>query len=243
MYIAIPLHHMNTQAQVYLIPCPLAPDALHTIPTYVLNAIKQCTVYYVENERTTRRYFKQLYKDMVIDDYSWHTIHKAEHAVLAQFKKDVLQGLSIGLVSEAGCPAIADPGSVLVQAAQELQATIHPLVGPSSILLALMGSGFTGQAFTFNGYLPIDAAERNTAIKALETKATQQLVTQLFIETPYRNNALLQSLLKSCAPTTKLCIAANLTAPNASIITKTIANWKLENLDYHKQPVIFILGK
>ncbi len=145
---------------------------------------------------------------MVIDDYEWFTIHKAEETVRASFAKKIKEGKNIGIISEAGCPGIADPGQWLVQTAHEMGVTVKPLVGPSSIVLALMASGMNGQQFQFVGYLPIDAAQRTRKIKELETESQVKNCTQIFIETPYRNDALLQALVTNCKPSTRLCIAA-----------------------------------
>jgi 16S rRNA (cytidine1402-2'-O)-methyltransferase len=179
---------------------------------------------------------------MVIDDYKWVTIHKAEKTLKFEFIKDLLQNSPIGIVSEAGCPGIADPGQVLVSWAQEKKAVIRPLAGPSSVLLSLMASGFNGQQFCFNGYLPIDNLERTQMIKELENRVQQKNITQIFIETPYRNNQLLSSILKSCTDTTLLCIAVQLTGIEESVQTKTVSDWKKELPDLHKKPCIFLLG-
>lgn len=219
----------------------LSDDGLSAIPAYVTDAVKQCTVFFVENERTARRFFKLLWKEMVIDDYEWHAIHKAEEEVLAVFKQRIKEGKTIGIVSEAGCPGIADPGQLLIEAAQQLNAAVKPLVGPSSILLALMGSGMNGQQFQFVGYLPIDNQERFKALKELEAESKKKNCTQIFIETPYRNNQLIETILKTCQPSTRLSIAAELTSANEYIKTKTIAEWKKEKTDFHKKPVIFCL--
>jgi 16S rRNA (cytidine1402-2'-O)-methyltransferase len=226
---------------VYLIPTILSEDGLSAIPDYVTDAIKRCTVFFVENERTARRFFKLLWKEMVIDDYEWHAIHKAEEEVLAVFKQRIKEGKTIGIISEAGCPGIADPGQILIEAAQQLNATIKPLVGPSSILLALMGSGMNGQQFQFVGYLPIDNQEKFRTLKELEAESKKKNCTQIFIETPYRNNQLIETILKTCQPSTRLCIAAELTSPKEYIKTKTIAEWRKEKTDFHKKPVIFCL--
>ncbi len=177
----------------------------------------------------------------MIDDYEWFTIHKAENEVLSAFRQKIKEGKNIGIISEAGCPGIADPGQILIAAAQEMNATIKPLVGPSSILLALMASGMNGQQFEFVGYLPIDNLERNKAITALETSSQKKNSTQIFIETPYRNNQLIETLLKTCKPSTRLCIAAELTGAGEFIKTRTVADWKKEKTDFHKKPVIFLL--
>ena len=229
------------QSLVYLIPSVLEESATETIPNYIIDAVKNCQVIFAENERTARRFLKSICKEIVIDDYEWFAIHKAENEVLNDFRQKIKDGKNIGIISEAGCPGIADPGQILIAAAQEMNATIKPLVGPSSILLALMASGMNGQQFEFIGYLPIDSLERNKAITALETSSQKKNSTQIFIETPYRNNQLIETLLKTCKPSTKLCIAAELTGPNEFIKTKTIAEWKKEKTDFHKKPVIFLL--
>ncbi len=229
------------QSLVYLIPCVLEESVTETIPNYIIDAVKNCQVIFAENERTARRFFKSICKEIVIDDYEWFTIHKAENEVLNSFRQKIKEGKHIGIISEAGCPGIADPGQILIAAAQEMGATVKPLVGPSSILLALMASGMNGQQFEFVGYLPIDNLERNKAITALETSSQKKNSTQIFIETPYRNNQLLETLLKTCKPSTKLCIAAELTGPNEFVKTKSIADWRKEKTDFHKKPVIFLL--
>jgi 16S rRNA (cytidine1402-2'-O)-methyltransferase len=226
---------------VYLIPTYLHEDALHVLPAYLVDAIKACQVFFVENEKTTRRFFKKVWKEMMIDDYAWHTIHKAEEEVKATFTKALQEGKQIGIVSEAGCPGIADPGQILIEAAQQLGAIIKPLVGPSSILLALMASGMNGQCFQFHGYLPIDAAERKRKIKDLEMDSRKRQCTQIFIETPYRNNALIKDVLEACSNETRFCIATNITAPTESIITKKVSAWKQHVPEIHKQLAIFLL--
>ncbi len=226
---------------IYLIPSVLEESVTETIPHYIIGAIKNSQVIFAENERTTRRFLKSICKEIVIDDYEWFTIHKAETDLINTFKQKIKDGKNIAIISEAGCPGIADPGQILIAAAQEMNATIKPLVGPSSILLALMASGMNGQQFEFVGYLPIDSLERNKAITALEISSQKKNSTQIFIETPYRNNQLLETLLKICKPNTKLCIAAELTSANEFIKTKTIAEWKKEKTDFHKKPVIFLL--
>lgn len=229
------------QSLVYLIPSVLEESATETIPHYIIAAIKNCQVIFAENERTARRFLKSICKEIVIDDYEWFVIHKAEYEVIKAFRQKIKDGKNIGIISEAGCPGIADPGQLLISAAQEMNANIKPLVGPSSILLALMGSGMNGQQFEFVGYLPIDNLERNKAITALEISSQKKNSTQIFIETPYRNNQLIEALLKTCKPSTRLCIAAELTGSNEFIKTKTIADWRKEKADFHKKQVIFLL--
>jgi 16S rRNA (cytidine1402-2'-O)-methyltransferase len=226
---------------VYLIPCFLDELAVNVIPAYVLDAIKECNVFFVENERSARRYLKSIWREIVIDDYEWVAINKAEETVGGAFKEKLKEGKTIGILSEAGCPGVADPGQLLVSIAQEHGAIVKPLVGPSSIILALMASGMNGQRFQFVGYLPIENAERIKIIKGLENESQKKDCTQLFIETPYRNNQLLDILLKCCRPATALCIAANITSINESIKTKTVESWKKNIPDLHKQPVIFLL--
>lgn len=226
---------------VFLIPCVLAEDAIESIPAYVLDAVKQCTVIFAENERTARRFLKSMDRSVVIDDYEWFAIHKAEEEQLQQFRQKIKEGKNIAIISEAGCPGIADPGQLLIAAAQEMRVAVKPLVGPSSILLALMASGMNGQQFEFTGYLPIDNNERIKKIKELESASQKNNSTKIFIETPYRNNQLFESIIKNCANNTKLCIGVNITAANETILTRSVAEWKNKKPEFHKQPAIFLL--
>ena len=228
-------------SKIYLVPSVLDEMAVHTIPHYIIDAVKDCQVIFAENERTARRFLKSICKDIVIDDYEWFTIHKAEEEQKKSFIQKIAEGKNIAIISEAGCPGIADPGQILIEVAQQLNVMVKPLVGPSSILLALMASGMNGQQFEFVGYLPIDITERIKAIKELEATSQKKHSTQIFIETPYRNNQLIETLLKTCRPTTKLCIAAELTGSNEFIKTKTVDDWKKEITDLHKKPAIFLL--
>ena len=226
---------------IYLIPCVLDETALQTIPPYIIDAVKDCTVIFAENERTARRFLKSICKEIIIDNYEWFTIHKAEEEQKNSFRQKINEQKNIAIISEAGCPGIADPGQILIEVAQQMNVTVKPLVGPSSILLALMASGMNGQQFEFNGYLPIDVSDRIKAIKEMENISQKKRSTQIFIETPFRNNQIIETLLKNCKPTTKLCIAAELTGPNEYVKTKTIENWQKEKTDFHKKPVIFLL--
>lgn len=228
-------------ATVYLIPTVLSENGTHCLPGYLLRAVQECSVFFVENERTARRYLKLLWKEMVIDEKEWYNIKEPTDEVRNQFRKKIREEKTIGIISEAGCPGVADPGQEMVAIAQEMQAIVKPLVGPNSILLALMASGMNGQQFSFLGYLPIDVAERVKAIRQLESESRQKQATQIFIETPYRNNQLLETLLKTCQPQTLLCIAVDLTAPAEMIKTRTIAQWKAEVPTLHKRPAIFLL--
>jgi 16S rRNA (cytidine1402-2'-O)-methyltransferase len=232
---------MTAKAKVYLIPTFLDEESIHVLPAYITEAVKECEVFFVENERTARRYLKKLWKEMVIDQYEWFSIHKAEEEVRLAFQEKLKEGRTIGILSEAGCPGIADPGQILVAAAQQANVSPIPLVGPSSILLALMASGLNGQEFYFTGYLPVDQQQRTKRIRELEQDSQRKNCTQIFIETPYRNNQLLESLLKTCLAYTKLCIAADITGRGESIRTKTIAEWKKQIPDLNKRPVIFLM--
>jgi 16S rRNA (cytidine1402-2'-O)-methyltransferase len=211
------------------------------LPIYILDAVKSCQVFFTENERSARRYLKQLWKEMVIDNYEWYTIHKAEDELRDTFKKLLQRGMTIGIISEAGCPGVADPGQLLVAVAHSMGAVVKPLVGPSSILLALMASGMNGQQFKFNGYLPVDSAERMKALKELEADSLRTKTTHIFIETPYRNNQILETILKTCIPATRLCLAVDITGNQETILTKTIADWKKSIPDINKRPAIFLL--
>lgn len=227
-------------ATVYLIPSMLHEEGMQSIPSYITAIVKQCQVFFVENERTARRYLKILAKELIIDDYEWFKMETNEEASDA-FRKKIREGKAIGIISEAGCPGIADPGQQLIAIAHEMNVEVKPLVGPNSILLALMASGLNGQQFRFAGYLPIRDNERNKAIKDLETDSVKRNSTQIFIETPYRNNQMMEALCKNCNPSTKLCVAVDLTGQNEWIKTKTIAEWQKNRPDIHKRPAIFLL--
>jgi 16S rRNA (cytidine1402-2'-O)-methyltransferase len=225
---------------VYLIPSLLHEEGLASLPPYLTEAIKDCSTFFVENERTTRRFFKLLWKEMVIDDHEWFLMDGSE-AMKKKFKEQLSSGKNIGIVSEAGCPGIADPGQQLIQIAQEQNILIKPMVGPNSILLALMASGMNGQQFQFLGYLPVDAQQRAKAIKDLENESARRNATQIFIETPYRNNQMFESLLKTCNGSTRICLAVDLTAKNEWIKTRTVNEWRKEKVDFHKRPAIFLV--
>ena len=178
---------------------------------------------------------------MVIDDYKWFAIHKAEAEVKNQFAQFLKDGVNIGIISEAGCPGVADPGQILVGVAHANNAEVVPLVGPNSILLALMASGLNGQQFQFVGYLPIDNAQRMKALKNLEGESLKKNCTQIFIETPYRNNQLFETIVKICNPGTMLCVAVELTSENEWVKTKPVSEWKQSPPDLHKKPTVFLL--
>ncbi len=226
---------------IYLVPSVLDEAAVETIPSYIIDAVKKCSVIFAENERTARRFLKSICKEIVIDNYEWFTIHKAEEELISTFKQKIKEEKNIAIISEAGCPGVADPGQILIAAAQQMNAIIKPLVGPSSILLALMASGMNGQQFEFVGYLPIDNNEKIKRIKELEASSEKNNSTKIFIETPYRNNQLIETILKTCKPSTRFCIASELTSANEYIKTKKVAEWQKEKTDFHKKPVIFLL--
>ncbi len=230
------------KSMVYLIPSVLDEQATHTIPLYVIDVIKNCQIIFAENERTARRFLKSICKEIVIDAYEWFAIHKSEDEQINTFKEKILAGKNIAIISEAGCPGVADPGQILIAVAQSMNAIVKPLVGPSSILLALMASGMNGQSFEFVGYLPIDNNEKIKKIKELEQSSKKNNSTKIFIETPYRNNQLIEIIIKTCLPATKLCIAAELTSTNEYVQTKMVQDWKKEKIDFHKKPVIFLLN-
>jgi len=228
---------------LYLIPVPLAENtAAKSFTPYLVDTVNSIKEYIVENEKTARKFLKEAglktpQSELVIHDYGKH--NRADGN--SDFFKGLQAGNDVGLMSEAGCPGIADPGADIVDKAHRMGIKVVPLVGPSSILLALMGSGFNGQSFAFHGYLPIDKADRSRRIKELENLAVKHKQTQLFIETPFRNNPMLEEILKTCHPATKLCIAADLTAETELLQTKTIEQWRKKVPDLHKRPTIFLL--
>ncbi len=229
---------------VYLIPSLLHEDTPQVLPAEVLTAVKDCQVFFVENERSARRFLKQIWKEIVIDSYEWYLADKSTietPGLMQAFRQSVQSARNIGIISEAGVPGVADPGQPLIALAHKLGATVKPIVGPSSILLALMASGMNGQQFRFLGYLPIDSQQRIRAIREMEIESQKRDCTQIFMETPYRNNQLLETLIKSCQPATRLCIAAEITGPAEFIHTKTIEAWKKSLPDLHKKPVMFVL--
>jgi len=228
---------------LYLIPVPLADDAAaKSFTPYLVDTINGIKEYIVENEKTARRFLKEAglktpQSELLIHDYGKH--NRADGT--AEFFKGLQAGNDVGLMSEAGCPGVADPGAELVEKAHRMGIRVVPLVGPSSILMALMASGFSGQSFTFHGYLPIDKAARSKKIKELEMLSEKNDQTQLFIETPFRNNPMLEEILKTAHPKTRLCIACDITAATEFIQTKTIADWQKRVPELHKRPAIFLI--
>jgi len=225
---------------VYLIPSLLDEEDISGISPNIVEVVKKCQVFFVENERSARRFLKKAWKEIVIDDYEWFKVSDTLQ-VSDTFKQKIKEQKNIGIISDAGCPGIADPGQQLVALAHEMNVVVKPLVGPSSILLALMGSGMNGQNFEFVGYLPVKDPERIKSIKELESVSQKKKSTQIFIETPYRNNQLIEALLKNCRQSPRLCIAVDLTGGNEWIRTKTIGEWKKQIPDIHKCPAIYCL--
>ncbi len=231
------------ETALYLIPVTLGDTPVETVlPSYNKDIILSIQHFIVEDVRSARRFLKKVDKDVDIDALTFYTLNKhTSPEDISGYLKPLISGSSMGIISEAGCPAIADPGADVVAIAQRKELKVVPLVGPSSILLAIMGSGFNGQSFAFHGYLPIESGERVRKLKALEQRVYSENQTQLFIETPYRNNKMVEDILQNCRPQTKLCIAANLTCENEFIKTKTVKEWHKKTPDLSKLPCIFLL--
>jgi len=231
-------------ANLFLVPNVLSEgDWQNVLPAGVFTILTETRYFIVENVRTARRFLKQVNKEIDIDQLTFFELNKyTQPADLPEFLKPLENGYDIAVISEAGCPGVADPGADIVKIAHQKNITVVPVVGPSSILLALMASGLNGQNFTFHGYLPVKPHERTRAIASLEKQAKNSRQTQIFIETPYRNNQMLDDLLKSCSPSTLLCVAADITGENEFIATKTVQQWKKNIPDLHKIPTIFLIG-
>lgn len=233
------------QASLILIPVPLGDTSIEQVlPTYNREQIISIKYFIVENIRSARRFLKKTDPSINIDDLTFYELNK--HTNLEQIEsylQPVSKGSSVGVISEAGCPAIADPGADIVAIAQRKNIKVVPLVGPSSILMSLMASGFNGQSFAFHGYLPIEGGERIKKIKQLEQRIYNEHQTQIFIETPYRNLKLVEDLIKNCTPSTKLCIAMNITCEDEYIKTLSIKEWAKRLPDMNKKPCIFLLYK
>lgn len=231
---------------LYLIPVTLGDTPVQQVlPEYNKEVITNIKHFIVEEVRTARRFLKQVDKSINIDELTFYPMGKhADNSLFSKYLEPLRKGEAIGVISEAGCPAVADPGSDVVAVAQREGLRVIPLVGPSSIILAVMGSGFNGQSFAFHGYLPIDPGARTKKIKQLESLTVSESQTQLFIETPYRNAKMISELLRTCKPQTKLCIAAGLTTADEYLHTRTIAEWKrTKTPDLAKIPAIFVLYK
>ena len=236
---------MTPLGKLYLIPATMGDcDPMDVLPQTIKRCIDLIDDYIVENEKTARKCIKSTNPEKLQATLRLSSLNK--HTESSEYNKMIqpcLQGKNIGLMSEAGCPAIADPGAAIVKLAHEKGIQVVPLVGPSSILLAMMASGMNGQGFTFNGYLPIEKSEKKTALKSLEQLSHSKNQSQIFIETPYRNNKLLEDILQSLQPNTHLCVACDITLPTEYIKTLRVQDWKKTNIDLHNRPTIFIIHK
>jgi len=233
----------NTFGKLYLIPTTLGDnEPLEVLPISIKRAIENINYYIVENEKTARAFIKKISSGKSQSGLNIESLNKfTEPEIIPTFLQPCLEGKDVGVISEAGCPGVADPGADVVRIAHEKNIKVVPLVGPSSILLALMASGLNGQNFAFNGYLPIEASERKSAIKRLEKLSKESKQSQLFIETPYRNDKLFSELIKTLNALTRVCVACDITLPTEFIATKTAKEWAQEKLDLHKRPTIFII--
>lgn len=234
------------EAALYLIPVTLGDTPLERVlPSYNRTVVLGIRHFIVEEVRTARRFLKQVERSIDIDALTFYPMGKhADAALFARYLEPLRRGEPVGVISEAGCPAVADPGADVVAVAQREGLKVVPLVGPSSILLAVMASGFNGQSFAFHGYLPIDPAARTKALKRLESLAISENQTQLFIETPYRNARMVADIMRACRPQTRLCVAAGLTTPQEYVRTLTVKQWRETKMpELAKVPAIFILYK
>lgn len=230
---------------LYLVPCTLGNDDTElTIPQGVKNTIAGIEYFIAENEKSARHFLKTLNAGIVQQQLNISVISKhdagADYTSLLQ---PLLIGKNIGLLSEAGLPAVADPGAAIVHLAHKKNIRVVPLTGPSSIFMALMASGLNGQQFAFHGYLPIDKEEKKSALRQLEKESFQKKQTQIFIETPYRNMQLLQEIMLACEPSTFLCIATDISLPSEAVLTKAVSEWQKSVPDIHKRPAVFLLLK
>ena len=233
------------KGKLYLIPTRLGDNApLEVLPMSVKKIIEFVDDYIVENEKTARNFIKKISSSKSQPSLRIHILNKFTKPLeLESFLNACEEGKPVGLLSEAGCPGIADPGAEIVKIAHKKDIRVIPLVGPSSILLAMMASGMNGQKFTFNGYLPIESDERRKALKSLERESFASNTSQIFIETPYRNNKMLEEICKTLHADTNVCIACDITLPSEYIKTKTVKEWKHTKVDLHKRPTIFIIHK
>lgn len=227
---------------LFLIPAPLGDDNIAWLPAAEAAKVLHIRHFVVEAEKTARKHLKALGVTTPIRELAMSTLNEhTKPGDIAALLAPLLAGEDVGLISEAGCPAVADPGAQLVALAHERGIRVAPLIGPSSILLALMASGANGQCFAFHGYLPVDATEKAKLVRELEQRSRQRNETQVFIETPYRNNALLQQLRETLAPSTRLAVACDLTLPTETIVSRLVKDWPQDTPDFHKRPAIFIL--
>ncbi|MEY8708110.1 SAM-dependent methyltransferase [Bacteroides faecichinchillae] len=233
------------ETALYLLPVTLGDTSIEKVlPSYNAEIIRGIRHFIVEDIRSARRFLKKVDHDIDIDSLTFYPLNKhTSPEDISSYLKPLIDGASMGVISEAGCPAVADPGADVVAIAQRKKLKVVPLVGPSSIILSVMASGFNGQSFAFHGYLPIEPRERSKKLKALEQRAYTENQTQLFIETPYRNHKMIEDILQNCRPQTKLCIAANITCDDEYIQTRAVKDWKGNLSDLSKIPCIFLLYK
>lgn len=233
------------EVALYLLPVTLGDTSIEKVlPAYNREVIVNIKHFIVEDVRSARRFLKKVDASICIDELTFYPLNKyTSPEAISGYLSPLAEGHSMGVISEAGCPAVADPGADVVAIAQRRGLKVVPLVGPSSIILSVMGSGFNGQSFAFHGYLPIEPAERMRRLKELEGRVYSENQTQLFIETPYRNHKMLKDILKTCRPQTKLCIAANITCEGEFIQTKTVKEWKGKLPELNKIPCIFLIYK
>lgn len=230
---------------LYMIPTTLGEnEPMQVLPQTVKETIENLNIFIVENEKTVRKFIKRIapekkQSELILLPLNKHT----DSSIHKQYIQPLLEGKNIGVISEAGCPGIADPGAAIVELAHKSNIRVLPLVGPSSILLALMASGMNGQSFAFNGYLPIDKNDKKNALKMFERLSFEKSQSQIFIETPYRNNQLLQDIIQTLNSSTLLCIACDITLESEFIQTKPLSAWKKTTIDLHKRPSIFIIHK
>ena len=232
-------------APLYLLPAPLGETDFGSLfPPFNLEIINSINHYIVEELRTARRLLRKMNINKPIEELSFQLLNEhSKNINLNEYLEPCLADNPMGLLSEAGTPCIADPGNSVVAKAHQLGIEVIPLIGPNSIMLALMASGFNGQQFTFNGYLPVDRNQRETEIRFLESLLKKNGYTQIFIETPYRNNHILDSILTVCAPETRLCVACQIATPEQWIKSQSVSKWRKEKINLHKKPVVFLLGR
>ena len=232
-------------AKLYLIPCPIGENApIEMLPISIKTTITNTNFFIVEHEKEARRFIKKICPDKIQSKLKLFPLNKHTSAMeMVNYLDPCKFGENMGLISDAGCPAIADPGAIIVEKAHQLGIKVKPLVGPSAILMAMMSSGMNGQNFAFNGYVPINKNDRKKNIKDLESRSQKQNQSQIFIEAPYRNEKLFMDLIDWLSPETMLCIAYGITESDEYIKTYTISDWKKKRLKFHKKPAIFILHK
>lgn len=235
----------NSKGTLYLVPVPLSPDTVpaQVLPQPVLDIVKSLRCFFVENLRSARRFLRAVDRDFDIDASQFFVIdeHSTTSDIMALLPH-LLKAGRAGMISEAGCPSVADPGAALVELARANNIEVEPLVGPSSILLGLMASGFNGQNFAFNGYLPHDASQRKSRLRELVKRVQHERQTQIFIETPYRNNKLIEELATELPSAMRLCVAVELTSPSQQILVMTASQWRRATYDFSKRPAIFLLS-